>query len=183
MSASLTARIAAAWTGAGVSWRAEKARGLEEGRLLALGFGASLFLTIARIGSEIAAPRVAIGDERTAWIAATVFIGFSFGVLALYAVAAVSRLIAKLFGGAGGWAETRLALFWSGLAAGPAAAFIHILLAVAGAPGAGGTVAGVIWAGLFAPMLAAAHGFQAQRVYASFAIIAIGFMAIVMVGS
>ena len=181
MSGSFTGRVAAAWTNPARSWRAEASRGLREGRLLALAFGATLFLTLGRVGAEIALPQIASGEARTAWIAATVFTGFSFGVLALYGVAALTRLVCRLFRGDGGWAESRLALFWSGLAAGPAAAALHIIGALAGFPAVGGGAASLVWAVLFAPMLAAAHGFAAWRVYAAFAVIAAAVTAYISI--
>jgi len=39
--------------------------------------------------------------------------------LALYLIAALSRLVARVFGGHGNWYSARLALFWSLLAAAP----------------------------------------------------------------
>ncbi len=44
---------------------------------------------------------------------------FFVAPLALYVIAALSRLIAKVFGGQGSWYSARLALFWSLLAAAP----------------------------------------------------------------
>ena len=116
---SLASRVAGAFRAPGASYLAEKAPGLNERRLIAYGFGAALFLTLGRVMAETIRPELAAGAERVPWFAATILIGFSFGVLALYAIAALIRLVCRAFGGEGGWAETRLALFWSGLAAGP----------------------------------------------------------------
>jgi hypothetical protein len=170
MSRGLAGRIAAAWTDPAGSWAAE--RGAGEGRLGAFAFGAALFQTLARAAAETLAPSVAAAD-RMAFFAATALIGLSFGVLALYVAAALIRVICRLLGGAGGWAEMRLALFWSGLAAGPALAALHALGAALGAPAAGALAGGAVWAILLAPMLAVAEGFARRRVYAVFAALAV----------
>lgn len=170
MSRSLTARVIAAWADPAGSWAAE--RGAGEARLVAFAFGAALFQTLGRVAAEAAAPTLA-GEARTAFLAATLLIGFSFGVLALYVAAALVRAICGVLGGGGDWAGMRLALFWSGLAAGPALAALHALGAALGAPGAGAMAGGAVWAALLAPMLATAEGFARRRVYAVFAVIAL----------
>lgn len=169
--ATLASRVAGAFRAPAASFEREKSFGLTERRLIAYAFGASLFLTLGRVMAESIRPELAIGPDRIAWFAATILIGFSFGVLALYGIAALIRLIARLFGGAGGWAETRLALFWSGLATGPLIAFGHAAGAMIDGRSLGAFVGGAIWAILFAPMLAAAHGFSAWKVGAFLAIL------------
>ncbi|MEM7267916.1 MAG: YIP1 family protein [Pseudomonadota bacterium] len=160
---SLTARAWAAWRNPAASWRAE-APGATEGRLLAFAFGAALFLTLGRIGAEMIRPELAVGEERIAWFAATVFIGFSFGALSLYAVAAMIRIVSRLFGGEGGWRATRLALFWSGLAAGPVILIGYLIGAVIDGRALAGLCGAMLWGLIFAPMLAEAHGFSPRRV-------------------
>ena len=162
--ASLAARVVGAYRAPAASYDREKSYGLTERRLIAYAFGASLFLTLGRVMAESIRPELAIGPDRTAWFAATILIGFSFGVLALYAIAALIRLICRLFGGTGGWAETRLALFWSGLATGPLVALGHVAGAAIDGRSLGAFIGGAIWAVLFAPMLAAAHGFSPWKV-------------------
>lgn len=162
MSRSLAARAAGAWADPGASWAEERARGGGEARLAAFAFGAALFLTLGRVAAETLAPTVAAPD-RTAWFAATVFIGFSFGVLALYLAAALIRLACALFRGGGDWAGARLALFWSGAAAGPAMAAAHALGAAAGAPAAGAAAGGLAWLWPLSGMLARAEGFAPHR--------------------
>ena len=169
--ASLAARVAGAYRAPAASFDREKSFGLTERRLIAYAFGASLFLTLGRVMAETVRPELAIGADRTAWFAATVLIGFSFGVLALYGIAALIRIIARLFGGAGGWAETRLALFWSGLATGPLIALGHVAGAALDGRSLGAFAGGAIWAVLFAPMLAAAHGFSPWKVGGFFAVL------------
>ena len=161
---SLAGRMIGAWRRPGASFHLEKAYGLDERRLIAFGFGAALFLTLGRVMAETVRPELAAGPDRTAWFAATILIGFSFGLLALYGIAAAIRLTCRLFGGAGGWAETRLALFWSGFAAGPVIVLGHILGAFADGRSLAALIGGGVWAVLFIPMLAAAQGMSALRI-------------------
>jgi len=163
---SLVSRVVGAYRAPATSYDLEKSFGLTERRLIAYAFGASLFLTLGRIMAESIRPELAVGAERTAWFAATILIGFSFGILALYGMAALIRIISRLFGGQGGWAETRLTLFWSGLAAGPLIALGHVAGAIIDGSNLGAFIGGAMWAVLFAPMLAAAHGFSAWKVAA-----------------
>ncbi len=164
--ATLASRVAGAFHAPAASYEREKSFGLTERRLIAYAFGASLFLTLGRVMAESIRPELAIGPDRTAWFAATILIGFSFGVLALYGIAALIRIICRVFGGAGGWAETRLALFWSGLATGPLMAIGHVAGAAIDGRSLGAFIGGAIWAALFAPMLAGAHEFSTWKVAA-----------------
>ncbi len=170
--------MAGAYRAPATSYEREKSLGLTERRLIAYAFGASLFLTLGRVMAETVRPELAAGADRIPWFAATILIGFSFGVLALYAIAALIRIISRLFGGAGGWAETRLALFWSGLATGPLMALGHVAGAAIDGRSLGAFIGGAIWAILFAPMLAAAHGFSAWKVGAFLAILCALLLAI-----
>ncbi|MEL6793223.1 MAG: hypothetical protein AAFP78_07200, partial [Pseudomonadota bacterium] len=110
---------------------------------------------------------------------ARLLIGFSFLPLGLYAVASLIALICKLFRGAApndgsSWKACRLALFWSALASGPAAAVSHAVGAMIDADGVASFVAGAVWAILLAPMLAAAQGFAPYRVVLVFIALALG---------
>ena len=64
--------------------------------------------------------------------------------LMFYAIAALSHLIAKLFGGKGNWHGARMALFWALLASAPVM-LLHGLVAGFIGPGAGQTLIGVLW--------------------------------------
>ena len=180
--ATLASRIIDAWRGPGASFHREKAGGLEERRLIAFGFGAALFLTLGRVMAETVRPELAAEPDRTAWFAATILIGFSFGLLALYGMAAVIRVICRIFGGSGGWAETRLALFWSGLAAGPCIVIGHILGALIEGRSLAALLGGVFWAVLFTPMLAAAQGMSAIRIGSFLAVLCVILLALPNLG-
>lgn len=162
--ASLAARVAGAYRAPGTSFLTEKALGLSERRLIAIGFGATLFLTLGRVMAETIRPELAIGADRIPWFASTVLIGFSFVLLGLYGVAALVRIVCRIFGGRGGWAETRLALFWSGLAAGPLVVLGNALGAAIEGRSLAALIGGAIWAVMFVPMLAQAQGISVVKI-------------------
>ncbi|MBE0412887.1 YIP1 family protein [Yoonia sp.] len=68
--------------------------------------------------------------------------------LALYAVAALSRLVAKAFGGQGSWYGARLAFFWTLLATTPLL-LLHGLVRGLLGPGIQSTLVGAAWAVVF----------------------------------
>lgn len=59
------------------------------------------------------------GEDLTGLMANTLFACLFFLPLIFYGIAAISHMIARLFGGKGTWYGARLALFWSFLAASP----------------------------------------------------------------
>lgn len=72
--------------------------------------------------------------------------------LALYAVAALLRIIARLLGGQGSWYSARLALFWSLLASTPLL-LLHGLVRGFIGPGPEATLVGGLWCAAFAVIL------------------------------
>lgn len=182
MTRTLIGRMALAWSAPGASWREEREAGRGEPRLLAFAFGACLFLTLGEMGAEFIRPVVAVGDDRQAWFAARFIAGLSFFPLALYGSAALMGLIAKAFRGEGDWSGTRLALFWSGLASGPAAAVIIAAGAGLGFTDEAKLAAGAVWVLLLAPMLAAAHGFRPWRVALVFLALTAGAFLLPVLG-
>jgi len=70
--------------------------------------------------------------------------------LMFYAVAAISHVIAKLFGGKGTWYTARLALFWSLLATTPAALLYGLMAGFLGPVAAGTHLVGLVWLAAFA---------------------------------
>ena len=176
MSDHLPARAVHAWMAPRASLIAERANG--EGRLLAYAFGAAFFLTLGPILAEAAAPTAQSAEDRTGWVAARLFTGLSFGVLALYGVAALLNLGARLFGGASDGVGARAALFWSGFASGPVAVLAHVGGAAAGASEWGGIAGGLLWCALLAPMTSAVYDFSRLRVATVFAAIAIAAFAL-----
>lgn len=162
----LVARMVTAWRDPAGSFDVERPAG--EPRLLAYAFGASLFITLGRMTAEVVRPSGMIaaaeqGIDPIGWLAIQVFAGLSFLPLALYGVAALLGLIARRFGECS-WSDARLALFWSGFAAGPLGLVAYGVGAFASGGALAGGLAGVIWLGLLAPMLARAGGFSPVRV-------------------
>lgn len=183
MAEGLTGRIARAWAAPAASWRAEWRSGIGEPRLLAYAMGASAFVTLGALAAEAIHPALALDEkQRQAWFAARLLAGLSFFPLALYGSAALIRLAARACGGVGGWRETRLALFWSGLASGPVAAIVLALGAMLGAGALSQPLAGLVWVLLLAPMLAAAHGFSRWAVLGVFLALAAASFALRMIG-
>jgi hypothetical protein len=64
--------------------------------------------------------------------------------LFFYVIAALSHLVARVFGGAGTWYGARLALFWSLLATVPLALLHGVLVGFTGA-GSAANAAGALW--------------------------------------
>lgn len=101
--------------------------------------------------------RTAEGFEPSSWPSDVNFEGMMtytfYGVviilpLAMYGLAALSRIVAMLFGGAGNWYSARLALFWTMLATSPLILFYGLVRGLIG-PGAQSTVLGALWAVAF----------------------------------
>ncbi len=100
--------------------RKKMAAGLREETLLAYLMFACLISFFVRLPGLVALHRAAQGGtpletEIGGMFVATLF----FAPLFLYALAAISRLGARLFGGGGDWRGARLALFWTILALQP----------------------------------------------------------------
>lgn len=82
--------------------------------------------------------------------------------LAAYFIAAITRLLARLFGGKGTWSTARLALFWSLLVAAPLWV-LNGLLEALNAPTAIMNISGILAVGMFLFVWAASF-FQAESV-------------------
>lgn len=116
----VTAEILRSWTHPREAMRRQLAHGIREDRALLLVMVACLVIFVAQW------PRLA----RESWLDPSVplearlgaaLLGLMFiAPLMLYALAAASHLVARLFGGRGSFGGARLALFWSLLATAPA---------------------------------------------------------------
>lgn len=100
--------------------REKLAAGLREDRALATVMGAGLLLFVAqwpRLAREAHLdPSVPLDARMGGALLALLFML----PLALYALAALSHLVARAFGGRGSWFGARLALFWAMLSVAPA---------------------------------------------------------------
>lgn len=101
--------------------------------------------------------RVAEGFEPSPWPADMNFEGMMtytfFGAviilpLFMYGVAALSHLVAKIFGGKGSWYTARLALFWTLLATSPLFLFYGLVRGLIG-PGSQAVLVGAVGAVVF----------------------------------
>ncbi|SNR41398.1 Yip1 domain-containing protein [Puniceibacterium sediminis] len=86
--------------------------------------------------------------ELNSLLAGALFGWIFIAPLLLYGLAALSHLIAKVFGGQGDWYGARLALFWSLLAATPLMLLNGLVAGFIG-PGAGLNLVGLLWCAVF----------------------------------
>jgi len=168
----LVNRILAGWRDLRGSFRSEIAAGHGEPRLLAYAMGGCVALALARApqsvlgmldGAAAAGQPVSITMLVVMQVVAALF----FLPLMLYAVAALARMTLRLFGGAGGWFDTRLAVFWSLVLAAPILlvgglfSFGFALTNEAGRlAGLPSVIAQLIWLRFWAEGLAEAHAFR-----------------------
>ncbi|MES2144355.1 MAG: YIP1 family protein [Pseudomonadota bacterium] len=123
-------------------------RGPDEGRALAILMGACALIFVAQ------APRLAREAQLSPDIPLDARLGVSLfalifmAPLLFYAIAGISRLIAKLFGGRGTGFGARLALFWALLATTPAM-LLHGLASGLMGPVAATTALGIVVALVF----------------------------------
>ena len=88
------------------------------------------------------------GQELNMLLGGTLLAWVFIAPLLLYTIAALSHLIARLFGGKGSWYGARLALFWSLLASTPLLLLYGLLAGFVG-PGPGLQAVGVLWLVVF----------------------------------
>jgi len=128
--------------------RRKLADGVRDDRALAYLFAACLLIFVSglpRLAREAHfAPDVPldmrVGGALMAWLV--------FAPLAFYGLAALSRLIARGFGGTGSWFSARLALFWSLLVVSPVWLLYGLVAGLIGHDTAK-TAAGLLLAGCF----------------------------------
>lgn len=89
-----------------------------EGRLFSYALGAALVLLGGRVLALLAAP-AEMQAELPGQIAAHAAALLIFVPLIWYALAAFGTLLARAFGGEGGWREGRAAIFWAALVSSP----------------------------------------------------------------
>ncbi|NSX55343.1 YIP1 family protein [Parasulfitobacter algicola] len=122
--------------------------GQREDRALAMVMGASALIFIAQWPKLARQAHLTEGVEIQQLIAGALW-GIIFLLpLMLYGLAALSHMIARVFGGRGSWFGARLALFWSLLASTPLL-MLHGLVAGFIGPGTQLSVVGVVWLVVF----------------------------------
>ncbi len=139
----VTRDILASWRSPRTLLRAKLAQGVRDDRALAVVMGACFLLFVAQWPALSRAahfdPSVPLDARMGATLLATVFML----PLVLYAIAALSHVIARMFGGRGSFYGARLALFWSLLCAAPLTLFHGIVAGFIG-PGTQLTIVGLI---------------------------------------
>jgi hypothetical protein len=148
----------------------EVARGLSEPRALAQLMLACCLFFVASLPNALREARaLAIADPVEGAVSAHLFAYFALAPLLAYGLAAVVHLVARGFGGRGGFLAARAALFFSALLAAPLALGLA-LLGMAAELAAPALLPWAAWLGyavmafslwLFAATLAEAEGFAA----------------------
>jgi len=161
--------IARAWRAPRRAMAAEVAAGLSERRALLHLLLACGLLFVASLPMAVrSSAGLAVDEPVSAAVSAHLFAWGALAPLLGYALAAAVQLVARAFGGRGGFLGARAALFWSALAAAPAALAVSVI-------GALGTVlagrvlpqlawlafpAFGLWVWIFAASLAETQGFD-----------------------
>ncbi|MEM6438634.1 MAG: hypothetical protein AAF763_02905 [Pseudomonadota bacterium] len=164
-------RILRAWRGARPAAQEELASGAEEPRLLAYAMGGCFILWLAQTPVQVLERlrvEAAAGEasDVSMLVTANLVSMLFFTPLMLYGVAALARMILRVFGGQGGWFATRHMVFWSLVVAAPAilsGGLVTFGLDLAGIGRWSGlplVLANLIWLRFWAEGLAAAHGFR-----------------------
>lgn len=156
----ITADILAAWKGPRQFIRAKRAETLPEATILVLMMAACFLIFVARWPSlareaelqrQAAVARGLAMDQvpsLQALMGINLFVLVFVLPLILFALAALSHLVALAFGGKGDHRGARLALVWALLAAAPAMLFQGLVAGLIG-PGLQLTLVGVLVAGAF----------------------------------
>ncbi|MEM1315684.1 MAG: YIP1 family protein [Pseudomonadota bacterium] len=164
-------RIRRAWRGPRPAAEAELASGAEEPRLLAYAMGGCLVLWLAQTPDHVfgrmqADAAAGQATDVAMLVTANLVSMLFFTPLMLYGIAALARIVLRLFGGAGGWFASRHMVFWSLIVAAPAILLGGLLTFAADLLGAGRwaglplVLANLVWLRFWAEGLAAAHGFR-----------------------
>lgn len=88
------------------------------------------------------------GEELNPMLGASLLAWVFIAPLMLYALAALSHLVARLFGGRGTWFDARLALFWAVLASSPLMLLNGLVAGFIG-PGPALSLVGMLWLAIF----------------------------------
>lgn len=145
----VTSDIIRTWRGPRAVMRNLLNQGQREDRALAYLMAACIIIFIAQWPrlSRLAAGFDGVGAEapELSQLVAYEFLGWLIvWPLIFYAVAAVSHVVAKVFGGQGDWYGARLALFWALLATTPMALLYGLMAGFLG-PVAGAGLVGIFW--------------------------------------
>ena len=179
----LAFRVAGFWLDMRGSTRALLDEAPGEGRLLAFAMLSGFLFWLQSMAELWLDPATAFVPEAELLgrVSAGLVAAMFFRTLALYGVAAISRLLARAAGSAADWKEMRIAVFWSSLVAAPVGLFVTVVSGLAnvqsGLAGAAGSLAFAI---ALSYSIAEAAGFRRPLVvFAFIACLAFGAVAAV----
>ncbi|MGE4327000.1 MAG: YIP1 family protein [Pseudodonghicola sp.] len=121
--------------------------GQREDRALAILMAGCVLVFVAQL-PRLAREAHLAGQELNPILGGSLLAWVIIAPLLFYILAAFSHVIARLFGGRGGWYGARLALFWALLASTPLL-LLHGLVAGLIGPGPGRDAVGLIWLAVF----------------------------------
>lgn len=154
-----------------------------EGRLFSYALGGALVLLVGRVLALLATP-AEMRAELPGQIAAHAAALLIFVPLTWYALAAFGTMLARAFGGEGGWHEGRAAFFWAALVSSPVlvlSSLVPLAFSEASglATGIGAQIGPVFFAWALAQCYAEAFGFRrASNVLAVIAALVLGLVAV-----
>lgn len=143
----VTSDITATYRGPGRVIRRLLDMGQREDRALAFLMGACVIIFFGQL-PRLSREAHLTGRELDMLMGGALLAWVFLAPLMLYALAALSHLVAKVFGGQGSWYSARLALFWSLLASTPLL-LLHGLVAGFIGPGIELQLVGAIWLAVF----------------------------------
>ena len=144
---SVTADIAASYRAPGRVMRRLMARGQREDLALVFLMASCAIMFITQM-PRLARQAYLTGQDRNMLLGASLFAWIFIAPLLFYGLAALSHMVARLFGGAGSWYGARLALFWSFLASTPVLCLYGLVAGVIG-PGPQLQAIGALWVAVF----------------------------------
>ena len=164
--AGLVERLASTWRDPRAAVRREVDTAGEL-RLLGYAVAASAIAALGAAGASALAPppETGVAGDPALRGGAQAMLSVALRPVGLYGAAALLGLLARAFGGRGGWRATRAAAFWTDLAVAPVALALALVAALfagltgfGAVAGLGAGVGSILWAALLAPALAEAHG-------------------------
>jgi hypothetical protein len=121
--------------------------GQREDRALAIVMAACVLVFVSTL-PQIAREAHLSGQELNMMMGGALMAWVIMAPLLLYIIAALSHLIAKVFGGKGDWFGARLALFWALLASTPVILLYGMVAGLIG-PGPSLDAVGIFWCAIF----------------------------------
>jgi len=143
----VTTDILASYRGPGRVVARLLAAGQREDRALAILMAGCVLVFVAQL-PRLAREAHLAGQELNPILGGSLLAWVIIAPLLFYILAAFSHVIARVFGGRGGWYGARLALFWALLASTPVL-LLHGLVSGLIGPGSGRDAVGLIWLAVF----------------------------------